>query len=244
VIPEVAVSGLKAVIQAGGRGTRLAPYSTVLPKALMPIGDGTVVDHLLAQFRDAGVDQVMITVSKFGPLIRSYCGDGSRWNLEIDYVSEDEPLGTIGPLNNLRDRLDGTFFVANSDVFTDLDLKDLVALHESNRAPMTVVVTRQEVDIAYGVIEHTGGRVVDFREKPTKVFSVSTGIYCMGPEIFQFIPPAGPFGFDELMRAMLAAGAPVNVFEHLGTWIDIGRVEDLRRAQEKAVEQLTDRGAV
>ena len=120
---------LKAVIQAGGQGTRLAPYSTVLPKALMPIGDGTVIDHLLSQFRDAGVSDVFITVSKFGPLIRSYCGDGSRWDLEIDYVTEDAPLGTIGGLNLLRDRLDGPFFVANSDVYTDLELKDLLAAH-------------------------------------------------------------------------------------------------------------------
>jgi GTP:adenosylcobinamide-phosphate guanylyltransferase len=145
---EVAVSELKAVIQAGGLGTRLAPYSTVLPKALMPIGDETIIDHLLGQFRDAGVEQVLITVSRFGPLIRSYCGDGSRWGLEIEYVTEDEPLGTIGPLNNVRDRLNGTFFVVNSDVYTDLELKDLLAHHESSSAPMTVVVTRQAVDIA------------------------------------------------------------------------------------------------
>ena len=122
---------LKAVIQAGGRGTRLAPYSTVLPKALMPVGEGTVIDHLLTQFRDAGVSEVFITVSKFGPLIRSYCGDGSRWDLKIDYVTEDVPLGTIGGLNLIRDRLAGPFFVANSDVFTDLELKDLLAAHAS-----------------------------------------------------------------------------------------------------------------
>jgi mannose-1-phosphate guanylyltransferase len=241
---ESAVSELKAVIQAGGLGTRLAPYSTVLPKALMPIGDETIVDHLLRQFRDAGVEQVLITVSKFGPLIRSYCGDGSRWGLEIEYVTEDEPLGTIGPLNNVRDRLDGTFLVANSDVYTDLELKDLLALHENSSGPMTVVVTRQAVDIAYGVIDHADGQVVGFREKPTEVFSVSTGIYCMSPEIFRFIPPAGPFGFDQLMRTMLEDGTPVNVFEHMGTWIDIGRVEDLRKAQEKAVAPLVDRSRI
>jgi NDP-sugar pyrophosphorylase family protein len=234
------VTELKAVIQAGGQGTRLAPYSTVLPKALMPIGEGTVIDHLLNQFRDAGVGEVIITVSRFGPLIRSYCGDGSRWDLEIDYVTEDTPLGTIGPLNNLRDRLTGPFFVTNSDVYTDLELKDLLAAHVSGSAPVTVVVTRQTVSIAYGVLDHAEGRVLEFREKPTQEFSVSTGIYCMHPSVFEFIPPTGPFGFDQLMRVMLDRGIPISVYEHLGSWIDIGRVEDLRKAQEQAARPFAD----
>lgn len=230
---------LKAVIQAGGRGTRLAPYSTVLPKALMPIGDGTVIDHLLNRFRDAGVGEVIITVSKFGPLIRSYCGDGSRWNLIIDYITEDIPLGTIGGLNLLRERLDAPFFVANSDIYTDLELKDLLATHSGGSAALTVVVTRQTVNIGYGVIDHTDRRVIDFREKPSQEFSVSTGMYCMSPDIFEFIPPSGAFGFDHLMRAMLERGATISVYEHLGSWIDIGRVEDLRKAQEQAAHPFT-----
>ena len=115
---------LKAVIQAGGEGTRLAPYSTVLPKALMPIGEGTVIDSMLKLLADAGVSTVYITVSKLGHLIRSYCGDGSRWGLEIVYVDESKPLGTIGPLDPIRDHLDGTFIVANSDIYIDLDIAE------------------------------------------------------------------------------------------------------------------------
>lgn len=232
------MSELKAVIQAGGRGTRLAPYSTVLPKALMPIGEGTVVDHLLNQFRDAGARQVFITVSRFGPLIRSYCGDGSRWNLRIEYVTEDVPLGTIGGLNLLRDELTGPFFVANSDVYTDLELKDLLVTHTNGSAAVTVVVTRQQVDIAYGVLDHAAGRLLAFHEKPVRQYSVSTGIYCMSPDVFEFFPDEGSFGFDHLMNAMLDRGAAVGVHEHLGSWVDIGRVEDLRNAQEQAAQQL------
>jgi NDP-mannose synthase len=225
---------VKAVVQAGGRGTRLAPYSTVLPKALMPVGDGTVIDHLLEQFAQVGVQEVAITVSKHGPLIRSYCGDGSRWDLSINYVVENEPLGTIGPLRTIADQLDGPFFVTNSDVYTDLELKDVLAFHESHRNPLTVVVTPQIVSIPYGVLKHSAGKVEDFQEKPTEQFFVSTGIYCMSPEIFEFIPESGPFGFDQLMRTLLESGTSVNAFEHTGRWIDIGRVEDLRRAQEHA----------
>jgi NDP-sugar pyrophosphorylase family protein len=228
-MPEV-----KAVVQAGGRGTRLAPYSTVLPKALMPVGDGTVIDHLLEQFAQVGVREVSITVSKFGPLIRSYCGDGSRWDLTINYVVENEPLGTIGPLRTIADQLDGPFFVTNSDVYTDLELKDVLAFHESHSSPLTVVVTPQTVSIPYGVLKHSDGRVEEFQEKPTEQFFVSTGIYCMSPRIFEFIPESGPFGFDQLMRALLESNTPVNAFEHTGKWIDIGRVEDLRRAQAHA----------
>jgi NDP-mannose synthase len=228
------MSVLSGVIQAGGRGTRLAPYSTVLPKALMPIGEGTVIDHILEQFSGAGAKSVFITVSKFGPLIRSYCGNGDRWDLDITYVVEDEPLGTIGPLNAMREQLDGPFFVSNSDVFTDLTLTNVIADHDKHPAPITVVATRQTVTIAYGVLEHSGGRARDFREKPTEEFWVSTGIYYMEPTVFDHIPPNGPFGFDELIRGMLDGGAPVNVYEHDGRWIDIGRIEDLRRAQEQA----------
>lgn len=229
---------LKAVIQAGGQGTRLAPYSTVLPKALMPVGDDTVIDNLLRQFGDAGVKQVMITVSKFGPLIRSYCADGGRYGLEIEYVEESEPLGTIGPLSRMRDRLDGRFFVTNSDVYTDLPLQHVLDHHIERGAPITVVATRQQVSIAYGVLDIAGGRVRTFREKPTQDFSVSTGIYLMEPEVLDHIPLSGPFGFDQLMYALLDSGTPINVYEHEGTWIDIGRIEDLRRAQEQAASAL------
>lgn len=228
------MANLSAVIQAGGRGTRLAPYTTILPKALMPVGDSCVIDNLLDQFGRAGVKSVSITVSAFGPLIRSYCGGGERWGVEIDYIPEEEPLGTIGPLNALRHRLDGPFFVSNSDVFTDLQLDRVLDAHHAQGSPLTVVVTRQSVNIAYGVLEHHGGIVTDFQEKPTQQFSVSTGIYLMEPAIFEFIPESGPFGFDELMRTMLARDVPVHVYEHDGAWIDIGRVEDLRRAQEHA----------
>ena len=232
---------LTAVIQAGGRGTRLSPYSTILPKALMPIDEDTVIDKLLLQFSDAGVKTVFITVSKFGPLIRSYCGDGSRWGLEIEYITEEEPLGTIGALNPLRDRLSDPFLVANSDIFCDVRLEAVMARHQARRSLMTVVVTRQDVNIAYGVIDHEGGWVTTFREKPTQEFSVSTGIYLMDQGVFEYMPESGPFGFDELLRDMLERRAPVDVYEHDGVWVDIGRIEDLRRAQEQAAAPLARR---
>lgn len=229
---------MKAVIQAGGKGTRLAPYSTVLPKALMPIGEGTVIDSMLSLFAKAGVTTVYITVSKFGPLIRSYCGDGSRWNLKLEYIEETQPLGTIGPLGPIRHLLDGTFLVANSDIYIDLDIPRLLQFHRERGTRLSVVVTNQVVKIEYGVLDQTGGTVTGFREKPTEQFCVSTGIYCMEPGVFDFVPQGTAFGFDELVRAMLASNTPISAYEHPGQWIDIGRIEDLRRAQEHAASQI------
>jgi len=230
---------LKAVIQAGGKGTRLAPYSTVLPKALMPIGEGTVIDAMLARFADSGVETVYITVSKFGPLIRSYCGSGDRWGLKLVYVDETKPLGTIGPLDPIREQLDSTFIVANSDIYADLDIAKMLEVHRAEGSLLTVVVTEQVVKIEYGVLDRDGRRVTGFREKPTETFTVSTGIYCMEPGVLEFVPRDTPFGFDELVRRMLATQTPITAYAHPGTWIDIGRIEDLRRAQEKAAAQLT-----
>lgn len=232
------MSKIKAVIQAGGRGTRLAPYSTVLPKALMPIGEGTVIDGLLSLFSSAGVSTAFITVSKFGNLIRSYCGDGSRWNLEIRYIDEEKPLGTIGPLGPMRHLLDTTFLVANSDIYIDLDIKEFLRFHRASETLLTVAVTNQTVKIEYGVLDHVSGRVTEFREKPVEQFCVSTGVYCMEPGILDLIPNGEPYGFDDLMRSMLGGGRPVTAYTHPGQWIDIGRIEDLRKAQEQATAQL------
>lgn len=230
----LAMGQLKAVIQAGGRGTRLYPYSTVLPKALMPVDtDGVVVDVLLAMLRSAGAESVFITVGAQSRLIRSYCGDGRQYGLHIEYVEEKAPLGTIGPLRPLREKLDSTFFVSNSDVYLDLDANAFLTEHHDNGTMLTVAVTRQVVDISYGVFEHDGGRVTAFEEKPTKEFTVSTGVYLMEPEILDLIPD-GPFGFDNLVETMLDNEIPIGAYVHTGTWVDIGRIEDLRRTQEQA----------
>jgi NDP-sugar pyrophosphorylase family protein len=232
------MSELKAVIQAGGQGTRLAPYSTVLPKALMPVGEDTVIDHMLRLLAKAGVKTVYITVSKFAPLIRSYCGDGSRWGLQIEYIVESAPLGTIGPLDPIRESFDGSFFVTNSDIYVDLDFVEMLRFHRQRATALTVAVTEQTVRIDYGVLDQTDGRVTGFREKPVEQFCVSTGIYCMEPSIFEFIPRNKPFGFDQLVGSMLGQGATVAAYRYQGSWIDIGRIEDLRRAQDRAANQL------
>jgi mannose-1-phosphate guanylyltransferase len=230
----VLMTAVKAVIQAGGRGTRLAPYSTILPKALMPVGDGTVIDNALTTLARGGVVQVFVIVNRMGQLIRSYCGDGSRWSLSIEYLEETTPLGTIGGLDLLREQLTHTFLVLNSDVYLDLDVQSLVRFHREREADLTVVTTEQKVKIDYGVLDTDGGRVVMFREKPTEKYCVSSGVYCFEPAVLREVPRATPFGFDDLVERLVGARRRVFSYHHAGYWIDIGRIEDLRRAQNEA----------
>ncbi len=235
------MSGIKAVIQAGGQGTRLYPYSTVLPKALMPIGDGTVADKLIEMFALAGVDDVYITLSeqnKISSLIKSYCGDGSRYGLKIHYITETEPLGTIGPLRLFASELDTSFIVSNSDVAVDMDVSDFIEFHRKSESLLTVAVAKQSVSIEYGVMEIDDGQVFGFREKPTEEFCVSTGVYCMEPRILDYVPEGEAYGFDRLIETLLEKKERVMAFDRTKNWIDIGRIEDLRRAQEKAAQGL------
>lgn len=223
---------MKAVIQSGGKGTRLRPYTMVLPKPLMPVGSKPVLELLLKWLRRNGTHEAYITTGYLGHLIRSFCGDGRQWDLRIRYTEEVEPLGTIGALSLLRDQLDTTFLVINGDVLTDLNINELVAAHRKRSSILTIATALRTVRMDFGIIEATDGRVIQFREKPTLTQAVSMGIYCMEPEVLENIPAAVPFGFDDLMFRMLDRNLPVQTFLHNGTWLDVGRVEDFQRAQE------------
>ena len=223
---------MKAVIQAGGRGTRLRPYTLVLPKPLMPMGDIPIIEVLLKWLRRWGIKDTWITVGYLGELIRSLCGDGCQWDMAIKYSKETEPLGTIGPLRLIKDQLDETFLTINGDIISDLNLHDFINFHKSHDGPVTVAVTEKTVKIDLGVLQGNDGRMEGFREKPSNKFTVSMGIYCMDPQILDLIPDNVPFGFDDLMYNMLDQGKPVYMYRHEGLWLDIGREEDFRNAQE------------
>ncbi len=226
---------MKAVIQCGGKGTRLRPYTAVLPKPLMPIGSRPVLELLLKWLRRNGIREVFITTGYLGHLIRSFCGNGEQWNLKIVYTEEVEPLGTIGPLTLVRDRLlDGPFLVLNGDVLTDLNLSQFANFHRRQPGPVTIATAVRTIKMDFGVIEEVDNAVVGFREKPSLPHLVSMGLYCMDSSVFELIPNGVPFGFDDLMLQMLEDQTPVHVFKHNGLWLDIGRVEDFHRAQDIA----------
>jgi NDP-sugar pyrophosphorylase family protein len=223
---------MKAVIQSGGRGTRLRPYTLVLPKPLMPVGTKPVLELLLRWLRRNGTSQAYITTGYLGHLIRSFCRDGKQWDLQINYTEEIEPLGTVGALSLLREDLDDTFLMVNGDVLTDLNLNSFIAAHRRHGGALTVATARRSAQIDFGILEENHGVVTLFREKPTLTHLVSTGIYCMEPSIINYIPSGVPFGFDNLMHCLLERRIPVHTYQHDGLWLDIGRVEDFQKAQE------------
>ena len=223
---------MKVVIQCGGKGTRLKPYTMVLPKPLMPVGARPVLEMLLKWLRRNSVQEIFITTGYLGHLIRTVCGDGRQWDMSIHYTEEKEPLGTIGPLSLLRDRLDTTFLVINGDVLTDLSLNAFVACHRQHRSMLTVATMVRTLKTDFGLIEDKAGWITQFKEKPVLSHLVSMGIYCMEPDVLDYIPSGVPFGFDDLVLCMMGRGIPVSTFRHNGMWLDIGRVEDFQKAQE------------
>ena len=226
---------MKAVIQAGGKGTRLKPYTLILPKPMMPVGEHPVIELLLRWLRRNGVDEVLITTGYLGHLLRMLCGDGSRWDMHIQYTEETEPMGTVGALGLLRDQLTEPFLVLNGDLITDLDLRGFMRFHREHTDWLTIAVTETPVPVNMGVFEFEhDGRVTDFKEKPTLTYSANMGVYCMDPEILALIPNGVPFGFDHLMYRMLDEGQGARVYRHHGQFMDIGRPEDFVKAQELA----------
>src|SRR4030042_2600580 len=220
-----------AVMQAGGKGVRLRPYTMVMPKPLMPVGDIPVIEVIIKWLRRWGVARSYISVGYLGGLIRALCGNGEQWDTQIIYKQEPEPLGTIGSLRLLKDDLKETFFNVNSDVITDLSLRALQAFHVQHGGLITVAVTERMVKSELGVFEVEKDRMVDFHEQPMTKYLATCGGYCMEPAILDFIPNGVPFGFDDLMNCMLDKKLPVWLYHHDGLWLDIGREEDYKRVQ-------------
>jgi NDP-sugar pyrophosphorylase family protein len=225
---------MKAVILAGGKGTRLAPYTTVLPKPLMPMGDMPILEVVLRQLRRSGVDHVDIAVGHLAELIRAMFGDGAKLGLDIAYSIEDKPLGTAGPLTLIGGLGDDTFLVMNGDILTTLDYADLVRHHKASGAAATIAMYTRQVKIDFGVLETDGhGRLRDIIEKPTKEYSVSMGIYVFEPRILKMLQHNERKDFPDLVKDLLAVGEHVGVYPFNGYWLDIGRPDDFARAVEE-----------
>ena len=223
----------RAVILAGGKGTRLLPYTTVLPKPLMPIGEYPILEVVVRQLVRHGFDRITIAVNHQAELIKAFCGDGSKWGIAIDYSLESKPMGTMGPLRLIRD-LPDNFLVMNGDVLTDLDFGAFYDTHVAERALFTISSHRREHFIDYGVLETDRvGRLTGFREKPKTEYEVSMGVYMVSRQAVDFVAEGTSYGFDALMLDLLAAKQAVAVRCFGGYWLDIGRPEDCARASEE-----------
>lgn len=225
---------MHVAILAGGRGVRLKPYTTALPKPLVPIGEEyAILDIILQQLRGQGFSRVTLAIGHLGSLIRAFVGDGSRWNLDVDYSEEEQPLSTIGPLLNFLDALPEHFLVMNGDVLTDLNYRALLTGHVASGAPLTVATYQRNVKIDFGTLETLGERIVTFREKPTLAYGVSMGVYAMSRSTLERYPRNVPFGFDELVLDLLERKELPRAHHFDGYWLDIGRPDDYDEANRR-----------
>ena len=221
---------MNAVVLAGGKGTRLAPYTRILPKPLMPIGDMPILEVMLLQMKAAGIDQVILTVGHLSELLHAFFRDGSQYGMEITYSYEQCPLGTAGPLS-LIEGLDDTFLVTNGDVLTTLNLRELIEFHKANKGIATIAAHHRESKIDLGVIQKDGDcYITGYIEKPTYEFLVSMGVYVFEPAVLRYIPYNQRLDFPDLVKTMIAAGEKVSAYEFSGYWEDLGRPDDYERA--------------
>jgi NDP-sugar pyrophosphorylase family protein len=224
---------MRAIVLAGGRGTRLAPYTKVLPKSLMPIGDMPILEILLRQMRRAGIEDVVITVGHLAGLLQAFFQDGRQFDMSIRYSIEDFPLGTAGPLS-MVEGLDETFLVSNGDVLTTLDIKDLVEFHRNSGAIATIATNQRSVHVDLGVIQSNGNHeIIGYLEKPTYDFRVSMGIYVFEPRVLNYVGYKQYLDFPDLVLKMLAAGEKVVSYPFDGYWQDLGRADDYEQAVQE-----------
>ena len=223
---------MKAVILAGGKGTRLAPYTKVLPKPLMPIGDMPILEVILRQIKLAGIDDVVLTVGHLSELLRTFFQDGSRLGLNISYNYEDSPLGTAGPIAFVSN-LDETFLVMNGDVLSTLPLKELIQFHKAQNAIATIATHHRRVKVDLGVIQWDGdARVTGYIEKPTYDYSVSMGIYVFEPKVLTYVPKGEYYDFPDLVKTLIGVGEKVIGYRFDGYWQDVGRPDDYESAAQ------------
>lgn len=225
----------KAVILAGGKGTRLAPYTLVFPKPLMPLGETPILEIVIRQLVRRGFEEVTLAVGHLAQLIESYFGDGARFDVKIRYSLEDRPLGTAGPLAAVGD-LDEPFLVMNGDILTTLDYGSFLADHVESGAAASVATFRRAYTVDFGVVETDGERIVGYIEKPETTCDVSMGINALSPHVLERIRPGERLDMPDLLLQLIGAGEEVRSVPFEGRWLDIGRHDDFAAAQEQFID--------
>lgn len=226
---------MKAVILAGGRGTRLYPYTNILPKPLMPIDDMPILEVIIRQLKNAGIEEIILTVGHLSELLKAFFGDGKQFGVNIHYSYEEKPLGTAGPLGLIKN-LDETFLVLNGDVLTDICFAELIDFHQKEKAMATIAMHKRSEKIDLGVILCDGGStVVGYVEKPTYDYQVSMGIYVFDPALIKYIQPGRYLDFPNLVHKLLGEEEKVAGYLFDGYWQDLGRKDDYERATKDFV---------
>jgi NDP-sugar pyrophosphorylase family protein len=231
---------MRAIILAGGKGTRLAPYTTVLPKPLMPVGEMPILEIVIRQLERHGFGDLTLAVGYLAELLMAYCGDGSKFGVKLDYSREEQPLGTAGPIASVPN-LNETFLVMNGDLLTTIDYSAMLKYHRERGALATIACYQRDVKIDLGVIDvDSDNWVSNYIEKPTYHYAVSMGIYIFEPAILNYIPSNQHLDLPQLVLNLIKAEKKVNVFNFNGYWLDIGRHDDYERAIQEFAAHRAD----
>lgn len=231
---------VQAVLMCGGLGTRLRPWSYVIPKPMFPIGERPILELLLRRLHKHAIDEIYLALGYKAELIETYFRDGAQLGVRLHYVRESEPLGTAGALNLLRDQLRAPFLMMNGDLVTRLDFRAFYAFHLAQGAAITVGVKAYEVPIPYGVVESEANVVTALREKPTLSVNINAGIYAISPEALALMPAVGRYDATQLIEAAMSARLRVCSYLIQEYWMDIGRFEDYHKANEDASAWLEE----
>ncbi len=223
---------MKAVILAGGLGTRLRPFTQVVPKPLLPIGERSVLEIQLERLKKSGFNDIYFATNYKADYIARFFGNGAELGVNITYSKEDTPLGTAGPLSLLRDHLTEPFLVMNGDVLTLMDFAKMHTFAVSKKAMLTVAIKRHVTPFAFGNIYFDGHLVTGIEEKPDIVRYILAGIYIMQPPILDWIPDTQPYGMDQLIRAMLAENQTIVKYQFDEYWLDIGQISDYENSSQ------------
>lgn len=225
---------MKAVILAGGLGTRLRPFTEIIPKPLLPIGEKSVLEIQIDRLKNCGFDEIYLATNYKSKYIEDFFGDGSRYGVKLEVSKEEKPLGTAGPLLLLKDKLTEPFVVMNGDILSLVKFDELYNFAINHDALLTISVKKEVVPFDFGNIFFEGDKVIGIEEKPDIISYILAGIYVMKPEIFKYFPPDEYFGMDILIKKMLAEGETIIKYDLNEYWLDIGRIDDYYQAQEAA----------
>jgi NDP-sugar pyrophosphorylase family protein len=230
----------RAIILAGGIGTRLRPYTVVLPKPLMPIGDYPILEVIVRQLAHQGFTHITLAVNHQAEILKAFFGDGKKWGVRIDYSLETKPMSTVAPLSLISD-LPENFLLMNGDLLTDFDLSGFVDRHIKEGRLFTIAASRRLQLIDYGVLQiDSSQRLTGFSEKPQMEYLVSMGVYAVNRSVLDFVPPDRKYGVDDLMINLLGKGEAIKVEPYDGYWLDIGRPDDYVRAIEEFEQRRND----
>lgn len=222
---------MKAVILCGGLGTRLKPFTEVIPKPLLPIGESSVLEIQIFSLKKHGIKEIFIASSYRSEYIEAFLGDGSKYGLKINFSREEKPLGTCGPVLLLRDKLREPFLLMNGDILTTLDFTRVYEFARATEADLTVVTKEITAPFHFGKVTSKGKYIVKIEEKPDFKLEILSGIYILKPAVFDFIPPDCYYGIDSLIKDMLAKKKKVAKYQMREYWLDIGQIDDYKVAQ-------------